>query len=153
MGIGYEDSIVLYNRILDGVMEKETYFGKRFDGVRIELNQGSRTATTGKESADACTVKIPMELAEGYLPMVKWIKLSESEKQNHFTLDKEDGSFFAIAKKRQLGIEEELPVGKIDSDTYTGGFRQNVSSLYGYAYSLNRVESYDLIPRFEIGGN
>ena len=39
MGIGYVDSVVVYNRYINGLMEAETYFGTRFDNVRVELTQ------------------------------------------------------------------------------------------------------------------
>ncbi len=39
MGIGYVDSVVVYNRYINGLMETETYFGTRFDNVRVELTQ------------------------------------------------------------------------------------------------------------------
>ena len=39
MGIGYVDSVVVYNRYINGLMETETYFGTRFDNVRIEFTQ------------------------------------------------------------------------------------------------------------------
>lgn len=153
MGIGYSDSIVVYNRTVEGVMETETYYGTRFDNVRIELTQGSRIAATGNESADACIVKIPKELTGAYLPPGQWAQLPAAEKLKHFTLDKDNKTFFAITKKELLGIDVKLPTGSINSEEYAGGLYQCISSKCGYAYMLNHVDIYELIPRLEIGGS
>lgn len=152
MGIGYIDSIILYNRIADSASEEETYYGTRFDNVRIELTQGNRIASEGNESADVCVVKIPMEIAEGYLPPMKWKELPEEERLKHFTLDKENKNFFVIAEKKLLKTSVDLPVGRVDSNAYIGGFYQYISEKYGYAYQLGNVDVYEMLPRFEIGG-
>ena len=50
MGINYSESVVVYNRYINVLMETETYFGTRFDNVRVELTQGAnRTAGAGRE--------------------------------------------------------------------------------------------------------
>ena len=41
MGIGYVDSVVAYNRYINGLYETEQYFGTWCDNVRIELTHGS----------------------------------------------------------------------------------------------------------------
>ena len=57
-----------------------------------------------------------------------------------------------IVHKADLEIDVDLPEGMIDSDTYSGGFFEYVKNKYGYAYSVDTVDVYTLIPRFEIGG-
>ncbi|MBQ6787549.1 MAG: hypothetical protein IJO85_07500 [Lachnospiraceae bacterium] len=155
MGIGYIDSIVLYNRYENEGLGKIYYIGTRFDNARIELTQGANIRTSGLESADSCIVKIPNDssLPKPYVAPVQWKKLSDEEIQGTFTLDKGDKSFFAICKKKELGIDRALPEGLIDSETYEEGFFEYMSNEYGYSYMLNTVDVYSLIPRFEIGGN
>ena len=47
-GIGYVDSVVVYNRYVNQVMdEAEYYFGTRFDGTRVELTQGANQKASG----------------------------------------------------------------------------------------------------------
>ena len=58
MGIGYVDSIVLYNRYVDPDSEKEYYFGTQFEGVRVEMTQGANIQKSGIDSADSCKAKI-----------------------------------------------------------------------------------------------
>lgn len=155
MGIGYVDSIVLYNRYENGVLGNVYYIGTRFDGVRIELTQGANIRTSGLENADSCVVKIPNNttLPKPYVEPVQWLGLTTDEMQKAFTLDKNNKNFFVIAKKKELGIDINLPKGMIDGETYQEGFLEHISTTYGYTYMLNTVDVYTLIPRFEIGGS
>ena len=151
MGIVYIDSIVIYNRFIDGLMETETYYGTRLDGVRVELTQGNQIATTGNQNADACVVKIPAAVTGGkYLPPKQWEEAQDKTK--NFSLNNENKDFFVIVRKPLLGINIDLPVGMEDSEAYQGGFFQEVCRQYGYAYQITTVDIYELIPRFEIGG-
>ena len=150
-GIGYVDSIIVYNRVVDGLMETETYYGTRFNGVRVELTQGNQVASTGNQNADACVVKIPMDVVAGrYLPPKVWS--SSDDKTAYFTLDKDNKDFFVVVCKPLLGIDITLPIGSVDSDKYPGGYYQHICSAYGYAYQINHVDVYELIARYEIGG-
>lgn len=150
MGIGYKDSIVVYNRYAKG---PEQYFGTRFDNVRVELTQGADQKVSGMEDVSACVVKIPnTDLPKPYIAPKAWKRLTEEERAEHFTLDAESQNFFVIVKKEELGIDIDVPVGLVESDNYTGGLFEYVKEQYGYAFSLDTVDVYSLIPRFEIGG-
>lgn len=153
MGIGYEDSVIVYNRWEEN--GDEYYSGTRFDNVRIELTQGSSMRTNGLESTSECVTKIPImgDLSKRYLPPMQWKRLEQVEKQNYFTFNKDNLSFFVIVKKKELGIDIELPEGLITREEYPDGFYEYVSNRYGYAYLLNAVDVFGLIPRFEISGS
>lgn len=155
MGIGYHDSIILYNHVAEGPAgeKKEYYYGTRFDGVRVELDQQNGTALTGDVNADSCIVKIPEELTGKYLTPKAWARLKREKRPEYFTLDRTGSHFFAIAKKKSLKIDVNLPVGEVDGSVYEGDFRRHIEAEYGYTYKLNTVRDYELIPRFEIGGN
>lgn len=156
MGIGYVDSVVIYNRYVRKTDEAEQYFGTRFDNVRVELTQGANITKSGLENVSACVVKIDNASIEksgkSYKAPKVWEKQTTEEMVESFTFDSENKNFFAIVKKADLGIDVELPVGAIDSDIYPGGFSEYVKNKYGYAYSVDTVDVYALIPRFEIGG-
>lgn len=152
MGIGYVDSVVLYNRYVDPDSEKEYYYGTRFDDVRIELTQGANIQKSGVDSADTCKVKIPND---GSLPkpyMAPEIWQSEGEKSSFFTINIAGTDFLVITKKTELGIDIEVPDGLVDSDTYEGGFFQYIKETYGHAYKVTTSNVYNVIPRFEVGG-
>lgn len=157
MGLGYVDSVIVYNRF-ESRTEGELYFGTRFDNVRIELTEGANITASGLENASSCVAKIDTasvaKTKKEYKPPKVWAKLSGEEKAECFTLNKEV-DFFVIVKKTELGIDVDLPVGKVaheDYDGYDDGFFEHVKTNYGYAYNVGTVDVYTLIPRFEIGG-
>lgn len=154
MGINYVDSIILYNRYVNGVLETETYFGTRFDNVRVELTQGANIMQSGLESADSCVVKIPNNgtLPKPYMPPEVWNDQTTEAMEQNFTIDTANRNFFVIVKKPELGIDLDLPVGVIESDVYRGGYFQHIKEKYGHAYMADALNVYSLIPRFEIGG-
>ena len=155
MGIGYVDSVVVYNRYTDGLLETECYYGTRFDNVRVELTRGANIRESGLENADSCLVKISNNgnLQKYYKAPQEWIALPDEEKLKHFTLNPDNGDFFAIARKNELGINiDDLPIGFISSEDYKGGFYQYVHNKYGYAYTVKTADVYNLIPRFEVSG-
>ena len=155
MGINYVDSIVVYNRYFSGLMENEYYFGTLFENVRIELTQGANQKSSGMENASVCVVKISnTDLKKPYKAPEVWKNSTTEEQLNSFTLDAQNKNFFVITKKLDLGIDIELPIGMIEGKDYSdrGGFYEFIKGKYGYAFSIDTVDVYTLIPRFEIGG-
>lgn len=156
MGLGYVDSVIVYNDYYNDTAEKQLYFGTRFDNVRVELNQGATIRQSGIENADSCLVKIPNAVfPKPYKPPELWNDLTTDEMQDFFTFDKDAAdNFFAIVKKKELGIDIDLPVGVVDgyAKEYNGNFSEWLKLKYGYVYKLTTVDVYGLIPRFEIGG-
>lgn len=155
MGINYVDSVVVYNRYVNGLYETTQYFGTRFDNVRIELTQGANQKASGMENASVCTVKIPnRNLPKPFKSPEVWNDLTTDEMLETFTLDTEGKNFFVIVKKAELGIDIDVPVGLVESNDYEeyGGFFEYIKTKYGYAFGVDTVDVYTLIPRFEIGG-
>lgn len=152
MGIGYKDAVVLYNRHYNDTLETEYYFGTLFENVRIELTQAENISKSGMKDADSFLVKIPNDGTLNYVNPPDWENMSEEEKLKHFTLRSNDFDFVVIAKKDELLIDRELPVGLINSDDYPGKFFQYMVNEKGNCYKVNTISVYSLIPRFEIGG-
>lgn len=155
MGIGYVDSVVVYNRYINGLMETEIYFGTRFDNVRVELTQGTNQKASGMENTSVCVAKISdINLPKPYVVPEVWNNLTTDEMLESFTLDTEGKNFFVIVKKAELGIDIDMPVGLIEQDEtrYPGGFFAYIKTKYRYAFSIDTVDVYTLIPRFEIEG-
>jgi len=144
--------VIVYNRYVRKTDEAEQYFGTQFDKVRVELTQGANIKASGMENASVCVVKIlNANLPKPYKSPPVWVKLTTEEMVENFTLNKGE-DFFVIVHKADLGIDVDLPEGMIDSDIYPGGFFEYVKNKYGYAYTVDTVDVYTLIPRFEIGG-
>lgn len=157
MGIGYVDSVIVYNRYESGLYETEQYFGTRFDNVRVELTQGANIKASGMQDASACVIKIDTasvkDSGKEYKSPPVWMKLTTEEMLETFTISSENKDFFVIVKKDDLGIDVDLPVGLIDKSTlYPKGFFEYVKTKYGYAFGVETVDVYTVIPRFEIGG-
>lgn len=158
MGIGFVDSIIVYNQYKSKTLGEE-YFGTRFDNVRVELTEGATIVQSGIENASKCIVKIEPDSVEKsgkeYRPPKVWLKSTTEEMLQTFTFSK-DTDFFVIVKKAELGIDVDLPVGEIQSDSeysgYDDGFFEYVKTKFGYAYTVSTVDVYTVIPRFEIGG-
>jgi hypothetical protein len=156
MGLGYVDSVIVYNRYVDSLMEIEYYVGTRFDNVRVELNQGANIRTSGMENADSCLVKIPNNgtLPKPYKAPKEWLNTPNEEKLECFTFDPDNKDFFTIIKKSELGVDvTELPEGLVKSKDFSkNGFYQHIRGKYGYTYAMHTADVYNLIPRFEVSG-
>ena len=158
MGIGFVDSIIIYNQYKSKTLGEE-YFGTRFDNVRVELTQGANIVQSGIENASACIVKITPDSVQTsgkeYKPPKVWLKSTTEEMLQTFTFN-QDADFFVIVKKDDLDIDIDLPVGEIkNKEQYSGyddGFFEYVKTKFGYAYTVGTVDVWTVIPRFEIGG-
>lgn len=151
MGLNFVDSIIIYNEYQSRT-QGQLYFGTRFDNVRIELTQAANQKASGLENASVCVVKIPTPTPKLYETFEVWRKLATEEMLQKFTLNK-GKDFFVVVKKADLNIDiDSLPVGMVESDEYAEGWLDYVKNKYGYAFKIDTVDVYTLIPRFEIGG-
>lgn len=152
MGIKYEDSIIVYNRFLKGTLETEYYIGKRYDNVRCELTQGANISSSGLESANSIRLKIPTGEVANYMPPTPWMNADLDTKLDADTFMPD--CIAIIVKKDELAINiEDLPTGLIRSDDYDRGFLDYLKREYGYTYVIKTIDIYQMIPRFELGGN
>lgn len=151
MGLNFVDSIIIYNEYQTR-SESHYYFGTRFDGVRVELTQAANQRASGLENASVCMAKIPTgTLPKPYRPPEVWRKLTTEEMLESFTLNN-GRDFFVLTRKAELGIDIDLPVGMVESGQYAEGWLDYVKNKFGYAFAVDTVDVYTLIPRFEIGG-
>lgn len=155
MGIGYDDSVVVYNQYFNGVWETEYYFGTRFDNVRVEFTQEENRRLNDREDASVCLLKIPNDstLPKPYKDPKTWEKLTTEEMLENFTLDT-DGDLFVIVKKESLNLDIQAPTGIIESNAspYKGKFLDYMKREYGYVYLVNSFAVFDAIPYFQVGG-
>ncbi len=151
----FVDSVVVYNRYVNGLYETEQYFGTRFDNVRIEFTQEENQNKAGKEDASVCILKIRnnKNLPKPFLDPRSWEKLTTNEMLENFTLDV-DGDFFVIVKRKGLNLDIEAPVNmqESNSDIYGGNFFEYMKENYGYVYSINSFEQFEKVPYFQVGG-
>lgn len=156
MGIGYVDSVVIYNRYINQTMDgAEQYFGTRIDNVRVEFTQEQNQNKSGSQDASVCLLKIPNDstLPKPYKVPELWNDLTTDEMLNSFTLNT-DGDFFVLVKRKGLNLDIDAPVGIQDSDNpvYEGGFYEYMKSHYSFVYQMSSFAQLDAIPHFEVGG-
>ena len=134
MGIGYIDSVIIYNRYYNDTTGAEQYFGTRLDNVRVELTKEQNQSKSGSEDVSDCLFKIPND-------------------STLFTLST-DGDFFVLVKKKGLNLDIDAPIGMLDSSSpeYGGGFYGYMKSKYSYVYQMSSFAVFGLIPYFQIGG-
>lgn len=156
MGIGYVDSVVIYNRYINQTMDgAEQYFGTRIDNVRVEFTQEQNQNKSGSQDVSVCLLKIHNDatLPKPYKVPELWNDLTTDEMLNSFTLNT-DGDFFVLVKKKELNLDIDAPIGMQDSSSpeYDGGFYEYMKSKYSYVYQMSSFAVFSLIPYFQIGG-
>lgn len=157
MGIGYIDSVIIYNRYYNDTTGAEQYFGTRLDNVRVEFTKEQNQSKSGSEDVSDCLLKIPNDstLPKPYLVPEIWNDLTADEMLQNFTLST-DGDFFVLVKKKELNLDIDAPIGMQDSsaDPYAeeGGFYEYMKSKYSYVYQMSSFAVFSLIPYFQIGG-
>lgn len=155
MGIGYIDSVVIYNRYYNDTTGAEQYFGTRLDNVRVEFTQEQNQNKSGSQDVSVCLLKIPNDstLPKPYKVPELWNDLTTDEMLQNFTLST-DGDFFVLVKKKELNLYIDAPVGMQGSSDpmYDGGFYEYMKSKYSYVYQMSSFAVFSLIPYFQIGG-
>lgn len=158
MGIGYIDSVVIYNRYYNDTTGAEQYFGTRLDGVRVEFTKEQNQSKSGSEDVSDCLLKIPNDstLPKPYLVPEIWNDLTADEMLQNFTLST-DGDFFVLVKREALNLDIEAPLGMQDSSSpeYGGGFYEYMKEHYSFVYQMSTFTPFDKIPSlsyFQVGG-
>lgn len=158
MGIGYVDSVVIYNRYINQAMDgAEQYFGTRLDNVRVEFTQEQNQNQSGSQDVSVCLLKIHNDstLSKPYKDPKSWAQLTTEKMLENFTLNT-DGDFFVIVKKAELNLDVEAPVGVQTSEDAPyadeGGVYEYMKGKYGYVYRMSSFAAYGLIPYFQVGG-
>ena len=134
--IFYNKTVTVYNRYED---EKEMWYPTVLKNVRLLVNRAENVSKSGTESADSAKLSIrTVGLKKPYKKPLEWQGLSEEEKVKTFTLtSKED--FFV---EGDTSAEEIL-----ESD-----FFSYMKGKYDNCFKMTNVDTYELIPHFEVGG-
>lgn len=156
MGIGYVDSVVIYNRYINQTMDgAEQYFGTRIDKVRLDFTEEINQNQSGSQDVSKCLLSIDNDstLPKPYKVPELWNDLTTDEMLNSFTLNT-DGDFFVLVKKPELNLDIDAPEGVQTSRVtpYEEGFLQYMKDKYSYVYEMSSFAVFGLIPHFEVGG-
>lgn len=138
MDVFYNKTVTIWNRAeSDDVMGSESWFPTVLNNVRLLVSKGRNMATSGLTEADKAKLHISTkDLSKEYMEPIEWDK--SDNKSEAFTLC-QDRDFFTV--------------GDTSSVVPTDDFYQYMKSNYDGVYMVGNVDTFELIPHLEVGGN
>lgn len=138
----HRDTVTIFNKVIDGLYEKEIWYPTRIEHVGMEIDQQQNINKTGADTDDRCNLIIPL-----YSPGKKFVEpkvfrqMADEQRREHWTLKKDD--FF---------VKGDLS----DIDTNHSNLFDWVSDQYG-EYSVFKITTIgDLtgkcLPKWKVGG-
>jgi len=137
--IFYNKTVTVYNRSVEGLMEKETWYPTVLEGVRLLITKGENVSKSGMESADSAKLFIKTNnLSKEYKKPLEWQNLSAEDKSKTFTLT--SGFDFFV----EGDATAEVPT---ESDFFT-----YMKQKYDNCFKVTNADVFELIPHLEVGG-
>ena len=137
--IFYNKTVTVYNRSVEGLMEKETWCPTVLKDVRLLITKGENVSKSGMESADSAKLFIKTNnLSKEYKKPLEWQNLSTEDKAKTFTLA--SGADFFV----EGDTTAEVPT---ESD-----FFSHMKEKYDNCFKVTDVDVFELIPHLEVGG-
>ena len=137
--IFYNKTVTVYNRSVEGLMEKETWYPTVLKGVRLLITKGENVSKSGMESADSAKLFIKTNnLSKEYKKHLEWQNLSAEDKAKNFTLT--SGVDFFV----EGDTTAEVPT---ESD-----FFAYMKQKYDNCFKVTNADIFELIPHLEVGG-
>ena len=137
--IFYNKTVTVYNRTVEELMEKETWYPTVLKNVRLLVTKGANVSKSGMGSADAARLHVKFELLpEGtkeYLMPKAWQNSTEKE------------SYFTFTSGEDFFVE-----GDTSQEEQTEGFFAYMKEKYDNCFKITNVDTYELIPHLEVGG-
>lgn len=137
--IFYNKTVTVYNRSVEGLMEKETWYPTVLEGVRLLITKGENVSKSGMESADSAKLFIKTNnLSKEYKKPLEWQNLSAEDKAKSFTLA--SGVDFFVEGDTSVEVPTE-------SDFFT-----YMKQKYDNCFKVTNADVFELIPHLEVGG-
>ena len=137
--IFYNKIVTVYNRTVDGLMEKETWYPTVLKNVRLLVTKGANVSKSGMSSADAASLYVKFDLlpdgSKKYMAPKAWCNLQ----------DKTD--YFTFTSGEDFFVE-----GDTSGEEISDNFFQYMKDKYDNCFKVTNVDVYDLIPHLEVGG-
>ncbi len=140
----YNKTVTVWNRHVDSIWEKETWFPAVIGNARLLVSRGNNIQNSGNAAADSARLHISDEIsvpAKPYLPPEVWGRLQPDEKKAYFTLDSGNESFFTEGNTSGVNAEE-----------YGDGFFSFMKENYSNCFRITSVDRFEIIPHFEVWG-
>lgn len=136
--IFYHKTVTVYNRSVEGLMGKETWFPTVLKDVRLLITKGENISKSGMESADSARLFIKTDnLPKEYKKPLEWQNLSAEDKALAFTLTS-GADFF---------VEGDTSAEEPETD-----FFSYMKEKYDNCFKITNVDVFELIPHLEVGG-
>lgn len=133
----YNKTVTVYNKCQEESAGSPIWYPTVLTGVRLLVTKGANIAVSGTDSADTARLHIKANnLPKPYLKPVEW--QNTKAKEQYFTLT--DGKDFFVEGDT------------LNEDTRRKGFMAYMKGKYDNCFEVTNVDSYDLIPHFEVGG-
>ena len=121
----------------------EEWFPTVLNNVRLLVSRGNNVMKSGLETADSVRLHIldGVSIADGlktYVSRIEFDALDDSGRQNHWTLDSDNNTFF---------VE-----GDVSSEVVYDNFFELMKKKYNNCYRVSNVDRFELIPHWEVWG-
>lgn len=137
--IFYNKTVTVYNRSVDGLMEKETWHPTVLKDVRLLVTKGGNVSKSGLESADSAKLFIKTDnLSKPYKKPLEWQNLSAEDKAENFTLTS--------------GVDFFVEGDTNSEEVAESNFFSYMKGKYDNCFKITNADVYELIPHFEVGG-
>ena len=137
--IFYNKTVTVYNRSVEGLMEKETWHPTVLEGVRLLITKGENVSKSGMESADSAKLFIKTNnLTKKYKKSLEWQNLNAEDKAKTFTLTSGVDFFVEGDTTAEVPMEND--------------FFSYMKEKYDNCFKVTNVDVFELIPHLEVGG-
>ena len=137
----FTDTVTIFNHHEDKKNGVSMWYPTVLDGVELQVAKGINVSKSGNDNADSASlhIRINADIRKAYKKPKEYKALEE--KQGYFTLKPDD--FF------MEGRYDNTPV---DEEEYPDGFFEYMKKTYDDVYNITTVDTFKVIPHFEVGG-
>ncbi len=138
----YNKTVTIWNRHVDTVWEKESWFPTVIENVRLIVSKGNNVMTSGLDTADTARLHISDQISTSdkpYMDPVEWNKLEAAEKKEYYTLESQNHTFFVEGDASEESGEVE-------------NFFEYMKENYNNCFRITSADRFEIIPHYECFG-
>lgn len=141
MGLFYNNTVTLYNRWYDSVLDQENWIPTVLTDCNLIITKGANISKSGLENADTASLRVREGCTDKtYLNPKEWEALTAADKENYYTFTSGEDFF----------VEGDTTSETILSDDFYQYMKKNKDNVF----RVTNADRYtDVMPHFEVGGN
>lgn len=135
----YDKTVTIYNKTVgnDPLMGRTVWIPTVLEGVRLLVTKGANITVSGTGSADTARLHIRTDnLPKPYLKPLEWQNVKEKE------------AYFTLTDGEDFFVEGNTTAENASQKDFMGYMKKK----YDHCYEITNVDTYELIPHFEVGG-